>query len=309
MTFQPQHTGLYFGSEHIEQSRRRQKGYPGKAAWAFLEDHQPETDLSALVLNGLRWRFAGDVEAGRAAAARLEKEDGLSVPAQSPGWDDVARAVTLAHVFEMARETEVFSENARRDWLAQFAARVTALNDALANAGYVERLGLGLLHMVAGVVLEDAAAFERGVAAYREAVGKDITPDGYIAQAVQGADGAAYLRQLLAVKALVLMAEAATLAGEDLWQYTVRGVSVTTAAVYLNYYYYFPDKWRWDDGTIPDAAGLLRQHGGYLEILNSRIHPKDIEAVLYDLRPIYDVTGGGLTTLTHGSSRRRGWFG
>lgn len=309
MTFLPQHTGLYFGPEQIEQARRRQKGYPGKVAWAFLEDHQPETDLSALVLNGLRWRFTRDKEAGCAAADQLAKEDWLSGDAQAVAWDDLARAVTLAHAFEMTRETEVFSESAQRDWLAQFAARVTALNDALANSGYVERLWLGLLHTVAGVVLDDTTLFERGVAVYREAVGKDITPDGYIAQAVQRADGAAYLRQLLAVKALVLMAEAATLAGEDLWQYTVRGVSVTTAAVYLNYYYYFPDKWRWDDGAAPDAAGLMRQHGGYLEILNSRIHPKDIETVLYDLRPIYDVTGGGLTTLTHGFSRRRGWFG
>lgn len=310
-TFQPQHTGLYFGAEHIQQARRQKERPPVKEAWSLFDSLQSQDIFSGLILSGLRYRFAGDLDAGRVAAIGLQEWDWQpGGTEQAASWDDLVATVILMHAFEMARDHPAFNDMARHDWLARLAEVVAALNEnVLEGAGYVERLWLGLLNTVAGVVLEDEAAFQRGVETYRRAVREDITPDGYITQAVQGGGDTAFLRQLLVVKALVLMAEAGTLAGEDLWQYTVRGVSVTTAAVYLNYYYYFPDKWRWDGGKVPDVSGLLRQHGGYLEILNSRIHPKDIETILYDLRPFFDVSGGGLTTLTHGAVQRRGWFG
>lgn len=310
-TFQPQHTGMYFGAEHIQQARRQKERPPVKEAWSLFDSLQSQDIFSGLILSGLRYRFAGDLDAGRVAAIGLQEWDWQpGGTEQAASWDDLVATVILMHAFEMARDHPAFNDMARHDWLARLAEVVAALNEnVLEGAGYVERLWLGLLNTVAGVVLEDEAAFQRGVETYRRAVREDITPDGYITQAVQGGGDTAFLRQLLVVKALVLMAEAGTLAGEDLWQYTVRGVSVTTAAVYLNYYYYFPDKWRWDGGKVPDVSGLLRQHGGYLEILNSRIHPKDIETILYDLRPFFDVSGGGLTTLTHGAVQRRGWFG
>lgn len=309
--FQPQHTGLYFSAEHIQQALRRKERPPVKEAWALFDNLPPQDIFSGLILNGTRYRFAGDLEAGRVAATGLLAWDWRSVGTeQAASWDDLVATVILMHAFEMVRDHPAFNDTARHDWLARLAGAVAAMNDnALEDVDYVERIWLGLLNMVAGVVLDGEDAFQRGVETYRRAVREDITPDGYITQAVQGGGDTAFLRQLLVVKALVLMAEVGTLAGEDLWQYTVRGVSVTTAAVYLNYYYYFPDKWRWDDGKVPDVSGLLRQHGGYLEILNSRVHPKDIETILYDLRPFFDVSGGGLTTLTHGAAQRRGWFG
>ncbi len=310
-TFQPQHTGLYFGAEHIQQARRRKERPPVKEAWALVDSLSPQDVFSGLILNGLRYRFTGDLNAGHVAATGLQERDWPpDGTKQAASWDDLVATVILTHAFEMVRDHPAFNDMTRHDWLARLAEVVAAWNEnALEGADYVERLWLGLLNTVAGVVLEDEAAFQRGVETYRRAVREDITPDGYITQAVQGGGDTAFLRQLLAVKALVLMAEVGTLAGVDLWQYTVRGVSVTTAAVYLNYYYYFPDKWRWDAGKAPDVASLLRQHGGYLEILNSRIHPKDIETILYDLRPLFDVSGGGLTTLTHSAVQRRGWFG
>lgn len=305
MTFQPQHTGLYFSAEHIEQARQGRGRNPLKSAWAFLDEYAAPDNLSALIADGLRYRFNDNAAAGQQAVNALQELN----PPEMPYRDDVLATVALAQGFEMARSHPAFSDTAQRDWQMEFSARVERLNRTLPEGQFVEGLLLGLLNTAAGIVLGNADTFQRGVAVYRQAVEKDITPDGYMPRAVQNASGESYLRQMLALKALVLTAEAATLAGENLWAYAVRGVSVTTAAVYLNYYYYFPDKWRWDNGAAPDAAGLFRQHGGYLEILNRRIHPKDIQTLLYDLRPLFDVTGGGLTTLTHGASERRGLFG
>jgi hypothetical protein len=111
------------------------------------------------------------------------------------------------------------------------------------------------------------------------------------------------LRQVLVVEALTLMAEAAEHVGVDLWGYSFRGVSVMTAFSYIMYYYFFPDKWRWDVNITNEP---FREYGGFLELVNYHAYPKDLKPLLDDLRPIYDPPGGGLTTLSHGIVRKRG---
>jgi hypothetical protein len=106
----------------------------------------------------------------------------------------------------------------------------------------------------------------------------------------------------------VLMAEATSHIGIDLWGYSARGVSVVTAASYLLYYYYYPDQWRWDTIAEVEAKYLFEENGAFLEILNRRTRPKDLKLLLDELRPIYNLPGGQ-TTLTHGLPARKGLFG
>jgi hypothetical protein len=118
---------------------------------------------------------------------------------------------------------------------------------------------------------------------------------------VESGDGLGFYRQIRSVQALVLMAEAAQHAGVNLWDYTVRGVSVMTAVTYVMFYHFRPDKWRWDEGLEAVIPPFFRKHAGFMEMVNRRDNrPRDIQMLLDDLRPIYDVYGGGLTTLTHG---------
>jgi hypothetical protein len=116
-------------------------------------------------------------------------------------------------------------------------------------------------------------------------------------------------RSVQAVTALTLMAEAAAHVGVDLWAYQVRGVSVTTAAIYPMYYFYVTDKWQWEAIAPEQVQAIYRAHGGYLEILHHRLRHKDFKPLLDELRPLYDPYAGGLTTLTHGVVVKRGLFG
>jgi hypothetical protein len=54
---------------------------------------------------------------------------------------------------------------------------------------------------------------------------------------------------------------------------------------------------------------LYREHGAFLEMVNRRARPRTIQTLLDELRPCFNATGGGLTTLTHALPARRGLFG
>jgi hypothetical protein len=184
-----------------------------------------------------------------------------------------------------------------------------------------EALLRAALNMAAGIVLEREPIFEAGAQVYRQTIDHSVRPEGFIPRAVQVAEGQGLAHQLLSVAALVLMAEMAQHVGVDLWRYSNRGVSVLTAATYPLYYYFYPEKWPW--GTEAEireghtaleqeyATGLFRQHGGFLEMLNGRYDKplRAIRLILKDIRPVVDVYGGGLTTLTHGLPERSGLFG
>jgi hypothetical protein len=165
------------------------------------------------------------------------------------------------------------------------------------------------LNLAAGIVLEDAARLTAGSAIYRDIIDHEVRPEGYLSAAVNQSGGGSFWRQLMAVNGLVLMAEAASHIGLDLWGYTSRGISVITAASYAIYYYYYPDQWRWDTLSETDTSALFKAHGGWLEIINRHARPKDAKLLLDDLRPIHDLSGGGLTTLSHALPARRGLFG
>jgi hypothetical protein len=291
------HYGLYFTAEHVNQA------YIGhnyaKAAWDYLNQARPDLPLSALILNGLRYRFSDDQASGEEAITALSKGTGLSFARAGSYFEAVATGVTLAHACELVRHHPGAVEWLNR-WRRDYLGLCDELNHPLVNAGLVEHLWLGLLNLVSGIVLEADDRFETGTAIYRQAIQNEIRPEGYLPRAVEGGDGGSLYRELLSVAALALMAESAAHVGVNLWDYNSRGISVNTACAYLIYYYYYPEQWRWDTVAEQDARALYKAYGGFFEMLNRRTRPKDLKLLLDDLRPFFNAAGGGLTTLTHG---------
>jgi hypothetical protein len=301
------HCGLFFTDEHIQQARQMREREPFKTAWTFLLQQEQTGALASAQSNALRYRFNDDLIAGKQAVRALLDLD-TSGKANS-AFASLASLLTLAQIYEMLRDHSAFQKGERERWLDDFAAQVTNWNDSRAVMTYSETLWLGALNTAAGIVPERADWLETGAEIYRRTVQDDIRPEGYLPNAVEGKDGRSLYRQLLSVKALVLIAEMASHVGLDLWNYASRGVSVMTACAYLLFYYYYPEKWRWEPISEPDTRRLFREHGGFLEMVNRQARPKDAKLMLDDLRPIYDMSGGGLTTLSHGVPARRGLLG
>lgn len=302
-----QHFGLFFTPDHVRAARRDRDREPLRTAWDALLNQQPADPLAAAQRDGLRYRFNDDAEAGARTVAALTQH--LSLNAVGEVYPVLSETIVLAQTFELVRDHPTFSPGAQSAWLERFAARVAELGVLPPDARHFEHMWGALLNVVAGVVLEDAGRLEAGAAIYRAAIEHDIRPEGYISQDVDGGDGGSLYRTILSLKALVLMAEAAAHVGLDLWGYNLRGVSVITAAAYPIYYYYYPDKWRWDSLQEDETRALFKAQGGFLEMVNHRARLRDIKLLLEDLRPLDDPDSDGLPTLSHGLAARRGLFG
>jgi len=303
--FQPQHYGLYFTEAHIQQAREQAARAPLAAAWARQRGSLPLAPLPLALRLGLRWRCDRDDDAGRRAAALLAA--GL-LPA-GVGGDDLAAAAAAVQCFELARSHPDTAQQPWLDALAAYLARV----ERQPPAGLAEGLWRITLGVAAAVALEDGARFAAAADAFRAAVARDIHPEGYIPAIVEARDGRTLDTMLRAEQALVLAAEAAAHAGDDLWAYAARGVSVMTPIPYLLYYYYYPDRWRWDAAiSVDEGRALYRARAGFWELARRRGGSRDVALFLDELRPVDDPGGGGLTTLTHGADaprQRRGLFG
>ncbi|MCA9902318.1 MAG: alginate lyase family protein [Anaerolineae bacterium] len=300
-----QHCGLFFGVTQIDQARKNANHEPFSTTLADLKTRQTR-GLAAAQLDGLRYRFTLDEAAADRALQALASFTSVDFDVHRPSLERIAEAIILAQTFEMVRDQIDDAMHAR--FLDEWWALATTLVETVSEEAYVERLWLGLLRLVAGIVAENSESVEQGVDVFRRTIAEDVSPRGHIDLAVAGNDGGSMTRTLLAVNALVLIAEAAAHIGVDLWTYEVRGVSIMTAAMYPIYYFYVTDKWQWDDLTPTQVQAAFRRHGGYLEMVNRRAQPRDFKPLLEDLRPIYDPWAGGLTTLTHGVPLRRGLF-
>ncbi len=311
------HYGLFFTREHVQQARENRAGDPYAAAWALLDTYQPSDALSQAQHNALRYRFADDVQAGAQAVQGLQRLN-IGAPDDRPYIEQAAALVTLAQCFEMLRDHPAWNNQAA--WLAAFDARLHTLQRPLDDLPFVDQAWLNTLALISAIVLEREDALQQAVAVFKGIIDHDIHPEGYILKTVQmpaeqqGYYGDGLYRMLLTAQALILAAEAASHVGADLWAYNNRGVSVMTPLPYLLYYYYFPDKWRWDEGLeVEPTQALYRAHAGMWDMAQRQAFSRDRKVLLDELRPIYDVWGGGLTTLTHGGTgeprKRRGWFG
>ena len=74
-----------------------------------------------------------------------------------------------------------------------------------------------------------------------------IHPEGFLKGIADLDDSPGrYEAQVSGSCALVLLAQMAGQVGLDLWSYDNRAVSIFTAVAYTHYYYFFPEKWRWE---------------------------------------------------------------
>ncbi|HEX2908849.1 MAG TPA: alginate lyase family protein [Phototrophicaceae bacterium] len=301
-----QHCGLYFTEEQIQAAHANRDREPLQQAWAVLLQSEPTGWLAAIQWDGLRYRLNEDLAAGERAVQALTMVD-FTFPAAAT-FDKLARLLALAQSYELVRSHPAFGPEAQLRWQQEFAVGVKALNAVRDELAYVDRLWLAALKIAGAIVLERDDWFDQGAECYRQIVRDDIRPEGYLPPAVSGGDAGSLSRQLLAVAALALAAEMAAHVGVDLWGYMSRGVSLNTACTYLVFYYYYPEKWRWGQITEAEASLLFQQHGGFLEMVYRRTGAKDMRLLLDNLRPIYDLVGGGLTTLTHSVPTRRRLF-
>lgn len=304
------HFGLYFTAEHIQLAQRERDQEPFLSAWLYLRDRE-QNGAAEAQWNGLRYRFSDDLEAGEAAILALERLTVDDHSTTNTYLEAVFETLVLAQTYEMVREHPSWIAEERQRWLEFLSARLSTLDSSPEKDTHAEALWMALLNFAAGIVLESDPLLQNGIQVFKQTVAEDIRPQGFIPKAVEGGDGGSLYRQILSASALVLMAEAASHVGVDLWNYSVRGVSVVTGAMYPIYYFYTPEKWKWDaEISMEEAQNLFRQYGGFLELLYRRTRHKDLKPLLQDLRPVYDPRAGGLTTLTHGvTEKRRGLFG
>lgn len=302
------HFGLYYNAQHIKHIHASAKRTPVKEALAALRDGAPPGDgLAAIQQQGFRFRLDDDAAAGERAGEALLA---TSFEAQSGYLDTVRWMLAVGQAFEQVRDHPALALAQKEAWLAAYFEQVNQLNRPAFDISFVEQLWLGALNTGAGVILEREDLFSAGVEQYRQVVDDEIRPEGYLLKAVGTPDGQTLYHQLMAVNALALTAEAAAQVGVDLWGHHNRGVSIITAAAYVVYYYYYPEKWRWDEpASLEVVQGLFGQHAGFLEMVNYRAGLKALMPVLAALRPIVDVFGGGMTTLTHALPAGRGLFG
>jgi hypothetical protein len=272
------HCGLYFSEAQVITARNEANHPPFKQAWERLDvPIDAATDpLERSLTHALRWRFHKLIAEGETAVGMYQRV------AQQPLdnmtlLDGCIYTTALGQLFELLRDHPMAEAVPTRETIGLFAERAAQLQDVtqatdLQGVAYLERIWGALVMMTAGVVGEDADLREQAAAVYRHIIDHDIRPAGFIPQIVDGKDGGSLLRTLVALKGLTLMAEAAQHSGLDLWSYNNRGVSLTTAALYPLYYYFYPEKWQWDSDLDPEAVQAdFRAHAGYLEPLNRHI--------------------------------------
>jgi hypothetical protein len=314
------HCGLYFSEAQVMTARNDARHPPFKQAWKRLDaplDANADL-LEQAMIHALRWRFhkligEGETAVGIYHRAGQQAADRLSL------LDGCIHTVALAQLFELLRDHPLAEAIPASESINLFIERASQLDTVIQSMdtdtqgiAYLERIWAALVMMTAGVVSEDIDLRERAAAVYHHIIDHNIRPAGFIPQLVDGKDGGSLLRTLIALKGLTLLAEAAQYSGLDLWSYNNRGVSLTTAALYPLYYYFYPEKWQWDSDLDPDTVKAdFRTHAGYLEPLNRHIGrpTKAIDLILAEIRPILDPYGGGLLTLSHGVRQRRGLFG
>ncbi len=266
----------------------------------------PSEPLAALYYHAYRYRLAEDSAAGEQALVALN----AAQPEAQTRLEQIRQIISLLHIWEMLRDHPA-NPSVQPPFLPVIEA---ALADN-AEMTPLERAWYHTLGIAAGIALDYEPWFEAGAAGFRRVIDHDIHVEGYIKSAISGKSEETFMRQMQMVSALTLAAEAATHAGVDLWQYKNRGVGIATAAAYLVYYYFYPEKWRWSDMNaldLPMTQQLFREQGAFMEIVTYRAQPRSVELLLAEQRPMFDPLGGGMTTLTHGkffAPKKSGWFG
>ena len=286
-----------FSAGDLQLARDNLDREPVRGALPLL-DSQPEDALALAQLQALRYLFYSDVEAGRAAMEAMptqgfQDSDLADLPA-------IKRRLGWLTVLSLLRDHPNWNDNA--ETFRALTADPAPRPDAAADGDLTRALWQAAVDMAAGIMLGEDRRLQSAVSTYRLAVDQHIHPEGFIKGLVD-VDGArqTYEAQFAATGALVLLSEMAQQAGEDLWSYNNRAVSVNTAATYTFYYYFFPERWRWEDGlTREQTMTIMRREGAFFEMVNRRSPLRGGEDLFAEQRPLFSAVAGGLATLTHG---------
>lgn len=290
MPFQPKHSGLYFADENLRLAQENRQREPIRSALACLDRHSDDPLISAQ-LAGLRYRLFGDAEGATAVIQKLRQTNWSAQPRHLLGW---------LSALETLRDQPAWAPW-QSNWFSALETRLKIIAGAVDDAAPLDGLWGGAVMMAAGIVMERAVWFERGAAVYQQAIAARIHPEGFLKGIVDVAGATqSYRRQVSGTCALVLMAEMAWHAGVDLWSFDNRGVTPITATAYLLYYYFYPERWKWESGlTRETTAAVMRRRGAFIEMVNRRYALPGADHLFADLRPMFSIDGG-LTTLTHG---------
>lgn len=328
--------GLIFTHDHISAAQEQRDKPPFAAAWeAFTAlTSDPEVTMlpvQNLTAQALAWRLSDDGDAGMRAVGALSELVYSAADADIMGFRlAFASAQAIACLLDHPAMTDAVRTQILDAW---------AENAANLNAGEAIHLRPWsvLTELCAGILLDQPERAEMAAAGFRALVDM-VQPHGYVSALVEVRDGESLPRTLQFVQGLVLSAEVGAHHDFALWEYERRGVSVTTAALYPLYYYYYPEKWPWDaratpqpatakrpsrreraaqvlsDYTVEAVKDLFAEDKSFLELVNRRTQGsvRAVSMILDEERPILDLLGGGPVTLTHGlplAPKRRGLFG
>lgn len=313
MTFQPSHTGLFLPVTFLESSRAARESRTLISAWAVLEDTPPEDIFDQILWLAYRWRALEDTAAGQKALMLLHSLDDATIfdgttLIEGDEAGDGPRLVGLAHVVEMLRSHPAATPaliQLFRHWFD------SAQLDTPSAASKFWRVAAQL---ALGVVLEDQASFDQGIAWFEDAIAS-LHPEGYVRDAVEPKDAYTYARQFSITCALSLAAEIGTNASVNLWAVNNRGVSAKTASAYVLYYLYYPEKWRWSaegDLTLEMTKPMMKHQAAFMEIVHARSPLRSVDILLQQNRPLVSFTAGGMTTLVYGApppaTERKPWW-
>lgn len=300
--------GLFFSAEALRHARENRADATIAAAAARLHSDSDDP-LERAYLAALRYQFAGDAAGGQSALSALR--DSELFAASGSDARAIKRALGWCATAALLREHPAAGahQGAINSALREAAQRFKAARE---KDDVLRRFWLAAYEMAAGILLDDDGLRQGAAAAYRHAVERQIHPEGYLKGiADEEAPGASYERQLSGTGALIALAEMSGRAGLDLWAYTSRGVSPITAAAYTYFYYFFPEKWRWEPQLSRERAlASMRAEGAFMEIVNQRHRLHGIEQLFDEQRPFFCPWCGGLTSLTHSLKRgreRRRW--
>ncbi|MCY3831905.1 MAG: alginate lyase family protein [Chloroflexi bacterium] len=292
--------GLFHSAADLQLARANREREPIRGALDRIRTLDADP-LARAHLAAIRGQFCDEAEASQLAAEELVASDF----ADDAGGelDDIKRALGWLAVLAMLRDEPAWQSG----WRSGIQRRLARLALPGESSDTERELWRGALTMAAGILLGREEELEDGAAVYRRVVAERIHPEGFIRSVADIADAPGrYEAQLSATCALALLAEMAALSGRDLWSYESRAVSATTAITYTHYYYFFPEKWRWEVGlTRERTLAAMRREGAFMEMVQRRNPPPGIEQLLAEQRPLFCAWGGGLTTLTHGLTPRK----
>ena len=303
MRSEDQNGGLFFSAEQLQLARARRDQEPIQSA-AALFARQLENPLSRAYLAALRYLFDDDNESAAIATALLREADmAIQICDDRAGCKRILGWLSVAAMLRALPSWQVTCDSLQ--------AVVAKVRDTEESPDPLDQIWQGCLQLAAGIVLDNETLRELGADRYRRAVEEIIHPEGFLKGIVDVPDKKdTYDAQVSGTCALVLMAEMAEQVGMALWSSDNRGVTPVTATVYSLYYYFYPEKWKWNDGLTRQQAGAAMRNGGaFIEIVNRRHPLRAVDHLFEEMRPFFDPLTGGLTTLTHGTAapKKRRW--